>query len=86
MSDDDIRDMMDRAHAEIREERLRIEVDRLEAENARLAAALRSISMGAKRYWREGDDAYQFAILADAALSAVPSDNPADVKTAPQMK
>ena len=39
-------------------------------------------SKGAKRYWREGEDAYQFAILADAALSAVPSDSPADVKTA----
>ena len=52
--------------------------DALKAENARLAAALRSISKGAKRYWYEGDDAYQFAILADAALSAVPSDSPAD--------
>ena len=34
----------------------------------RLEAALRDISKGAKRYWREGEDAYQFAILADAAL------------------
>jgi hypothetical protein len=53
------------------------------AECERLAAALRSISTGAKRYWREGDDAYQFAILADAGLSAVPSDSPADVKSEP---
>jgi hypothetical protein len=37
MSDDDIHDMMDRAHwAEIREHRLRIEVDRLKADNERL--------------------------------------------------
>ena len=39
MSNYDIHEMMDRAHfAEIREQRLRIEVDRLEAENARLRA------------------------------------------------
>ena len=38
MSDDDIHDMMGRAHyAEIREARLRIEVDRLKAENERLS-------------------------------------------------
>ena len=42
MSNYDIHEMMDRAHfAEIREQRLRIEVDRLKAENAGLAAALR---------------------------------------------
>ena len=41
MTDDDIHDMMDRAHyAEIREQRLRIEVDRLKAENERLRDAL----------------------------------------------
>jgi len=39
-----------------------------DAEIERLRAALRDISKGAKRYWREGEDAYQFAILADAAL------------------
>jgi hypothetical protein len=39
-----------------------------------LEAALRNISAGAKRYWREGDDAYQFAILADAALSSGKTD------------
>ena len=36
MSDDYFRDMMDRAHEEIREERLRTDVDRLESENERL--------------------------------------------------
>ena len=41
MSDDYFRDMMDRAHEEIREERLRIEVDRLNSENERLRKALR---------------------------------------------
>ena len=39
---DDIYDMTERAHdAEIREARLRIEVDRLKAENERLREALR---------------------------------------------
>jgi hypothetical protein len=44
------------------------EYDGLQARIAALEAALRDISKGAKRYWREGEDAYQFAILADAAL------------------
>ena len=56
------------------------EVEKLKADNERLRKALRSISTGAKRYWREGDDAYQFAILADAALSAVPSSSPPQEK------
>ena len=65
--------------------------DALKAENAGLAAecahyrqALSNMSKIAKRYLYDLDDAYQFAILADAALSAVPSDSPADVKTAGQ--
>jgi 50S ribosomal subunit-associated GTPase HflX len=44
MSDDDIHDMMDRAHyAEIREARLRIELDRLKAESARLNGVVESL-------------------------------------------
>jgi hypothetical protein len=73
MNDDDIHDLIIRAdYAEFRESRLRIEVNRLKAENERLAAALRNISTGVKRYWREGEDCYQVAILADAALIAKP--------------
>ena len=57
MNDDDIHKMMDRAHyAEIREQRLRIEVDRLKAENERLRrdAAGRSRTDLARRIM--GDD------------------------------
>ena len=43
-------------------------IEQLADRCGRLEAALRDISKGAKRYWREGEDAYQFAILADAAL------------------
>ena len=57
------------------------EVEKLKAENARLRETLRCISTGVKRMWREGEGCYQVAIIADAALSAVPSDSPADVKT-----
>ena len=50
-------------------EYLRNKLATAEAERDTLRAALTNISKGAKRYWREGDDAYQFAVLADAALS-----------------
>ena len=67
--------------------------DALKAENAGLAAecahyrqALSNMSKIAKRYLYDLDDAYQFAILADAALSAVPSDSPAGVKSEPHLE
>ena len=41
-----------------------------QVERDRYRAALETIPRGAKRYWREGDDAYQLAILADAALAS----------------
>ena len=62
MSDDfwrniDIHEMMDRAHfAEIREQRLRIEVDRLEAENARLAIDISEITKAAEVWLRRRNE------------------------------
>lgn len=53
----------------------------LKKENERLRKALLSISTGIKRIWREGEGCYQVAILADAALSGVLSDSPANVKS-----
>jgi hypothetical protein len=44
------------------------EIERLLADNERLRDALAIIDSGARRYWREGEDAYQFAIIARAAL------------------
>ena len=57
MSNYDIHEMMDRAHfAEIREQRLRIEVDRLEAENARLAIDISEITKAAEVWLRRRNE------------------------------
>lgn len=63
------------------------------AECERLAAALRKYGRhdnGALSYhpckqWGRNPDLFPCTCGLDAALSAVPSDSPADVKTAPQM-
>ena len=46
------------------------EVARLRALNARLVEALEEIETYSRRHWYEGDAAYQFAIVARAALTA----------------
>ncbi len=56
-------------------------INALKAENERLRKALRTISERAQRYLYEGKYAYQFALFAEAAVSAVLSDSPADVKS-----
>ena len=57
MSNYDIHEMMDRAHfAEIREARLRIEVDRLKAENARLAIDISEITKAAEVWLRRRNE------------------------------
>jgi len=40
-----------------------------DAEIKRLRQALKLIETGAKRYYREGEDSYQFAIIAQDALA-----------------
>jgi hypothetical protein len=61
-------------------------ITQLEAENARLREVLENVQHGtvcpAQPGWL---DAGPCTCGLDAALSAVPSDSPADVKTAPQM-
>ena len=74
MSDDDIHEMMDRARfAEIREQRLRIEVDRLKAENERLTFALQGLHDDMADYSRLnhlGAENNHWMVIARAALAA----------------
>ena len=79
MSNYDIHEMMDRAHfAEIREQRLRIEVDRLEAENARLAIDISEITKAAEVWLRRRNEIASQRDRLAAALREIAKGNARD--------